>query len=65
MYNRASADPQGSPGQSEALRLVGRGGGKWTGYDEVEFSIDKPPDYEPDWSSTRPAWTRTTAARRL
>ncbi len=51
MYNRASADPEGRP-WSAAKQYVwwDPERAQWTGHDEVEFLIDKPPTYEPDWS---------------
>ncbi len=51
MYNRASADPEGRP-WSERKRYVWWDAAEkhWEGYDEVEFILDRPPDYQPDWS---------------
>jgi formate dehydrogenase major subunit len=51
MYNRASADPQGRP-WSERKRYVwwDESARRWTGVDRPEFTLDKPPDYRPDWS---------------
>jgi formate dehydrogenase major subunit len=48
LYNRASADPDGSP-WSERKKLVwwDPGEGKWTGLDVPDFEEDKPPDYVP------------------
>jgi formate dehydrogenase major subunit len=48
LYNRASAAPDGKP-WSERKKYVwwDEEQGKWTGYDEVDFVPDKPPDYEP------------------
>jgi formate dehydrogenase major subunit len=57
MYNRASADPQGKP-WSERKRYMNwdpRGGpnhtGAWVGPDHPDVSVDKAPDYEPDWGN--------------
>jgi formate dehydrogenase major subunit len=51
MYNRASADPAGQP-WSERKRYMywDAAQGKWAGADQPDFSPEKPPDYEPDWS---------------
>jgi formate dehydrogenase major subunit len=51
MYNRASADPEGKP-WSERKKYVywDPEQGKWVGPDQPDFSPEKPPDYEPDWS---------------
>ncbi|MCL5951439.1 MAG: formate dehydrogenase-N subunit alpha [Chloroflexi bacterium] len=50
LYNRASADPDGKP-WSEAKRYVwwDETARQWTGYDAVDFQLDKRPDYQPDW----------------
>ncbi len=52
LYNRASADPDGRP-WSEDKRYIwwDADAHQWTGYDAVDFQIDKPPDYRPDWSA--------------
>ncbi len=51
MYNRASADPEGRPWSPRKQYVWWDvAAGKWQGYDEVEFIIDKPPDYQPDWA---------------
>ena len=51
MYNRASADPQGNP-WSERKKLVwwDAAQGSWQSPDEIDFEVDKPPSYRPDWS---------------
>lgn len=51
IYNRASADPDGKP-WSERKKYVWWDApeGKWTGYDNPDFTPDKAPDYTPDWS---------------
>jgi formate dehydrogenase major subunit len=48
LYNRASADPAGSP-WSERKKLVwwDEASGKWTGYDVPDFAANKRPDYRP------------------
>ena len=48
LYNRASADPDGNP-WSDRKRYVWWDAeqGKWTGYDNVDFVPDKPPDFKP------------------
>ena len=55
MYNRASADPSGKP-WSERKRYLHwdpHGGprqtGAWVGPDHPDVSVEKPPDYEPNW----------------
>jgi formate dehydrogenase major subunit len=51
MYNRASADAAGRPWSPRKQYVWWDAtAGRWTGYDEVEFTLDKPPDYAPDWS---------------
>jgi formate dehydrogenase major subunit len=52
MYNRASADPEGNP-WSEAKRYLwwDPAQKKWVGKDPPDFSLEKPPDFEPDWAS--------------
>jgi formate dehydrogenase major subunit len=49
LYNRASADPDGSP-WSERKRYVwwDAESGKWTGHDDPDFIKDRPPSYRPD-----------------
>ena len=55
------ADPEGKPwSERKKLRLVGRGEGKWTGYDVPDFPVDKPPGL-PRRPTTRRAWTRSPA----
>jgi len=51
LYNRASADPEGKP-WSERKRYMWWDGGrqKWVGNDVCDFTDDRPPNYEPDWS---------------
>jgi formate dehydrogenase major subunit len=51
LYNRAAADPQGRP-WSDRKKLVWWDAEKqcWQGTDSVDFELNKPPDYEPDWS---------------
>src|SRR5438874_12205237 len=53
MYNRASADPDGSP-WSERKKYVWWDAekGEWTGFDEVDFIKDRPPDYQPKKRAT-------------
>ncbi|GFO63293.1 formate dehydrogenase subunit alpha [Geomonas paludis] len=48
LYNRASADPDGKP-WSERKKYVwwDPGERKWTGYDNPDFIVDRPPDYRP------------------
>lgn len=48
LYNRASADPEGKP-WSERKRLVwwDQVKKKWTGDDEPDFIIDRPPSFRP------------------
>ena len=48
LYNRASADPEGRP-WSERKRYVwwDEQEGRWTGYDQPDFLVDKPPGYRP------------------
>jgi len=48
LYNRASADPQGRP-WSERKKYVwwDAGEGRWTGADQPDFVLTKPPDYQP------------------
>ena len=53
MYNRASADPDGNP-WSERKKYVWWDAekGEWTGFDEVDFIKDRPPDYRPKKRAT-------------
>ena len=53
MYNRASARPDGAP-WSERKKLVWWDAAKreWTGLDVPDFTITKPPDYEPPRDAT-------------
>jgi len=55
LYNRASADPDGQP-WSERKKLIwwDAAESRWTGHDVVDFEVDKPPNFTPDWES-RPA----------
>jgi formate dehydrogenase major subunit len=48
LYNRASADPEGRP-WSERKKYVwwDEAAKKWTGYDEPDFIVDRPPSYRP------------------
>jgi formate dehydrogenase major subunit len=48
MYNRASADPEGNP-WSERKRYIWWDAekGRWVGYDNPDFTLNKPPDYKP------------------
>jgi formate dehydrogenase major subunit len=48
LYNRASADPSGKP-WSERKKWIWWDAEQrtWTGYDEPDFPVDKPPDYQP------------------
>jgi formate dehydrogenase major subunit len=48
LYNRASADPQGRP-WSERKRWVwwDEAQRRWVGHDIPDFTVDKPPDYQP------------------
>ena len=52
LNNRASADPQGMP-WSERKKLMSWNAEqrRWTGPDEVDFDVTKPPDYRPDWDA--------------
>jgi formate dehydrogenase major subunit len=49
LYNRASADPEGKP-WSERKRYVwwDEQERKWTGYDNPDFIVSRPPEYRPD-----------------
>jgi formate dehydrogenase major subunit len=51
LYNRASADPDGKP-WSERKRYIWWNAGekRWEGYDNPDFSLNKAPDYQVDWS---------------
>jgi len=48
LYNRASADPEGKP-WSERKKYIWWDAEqkRWTGYDTPDFTITKPPDYQP------------------
>jgi len=56
MYNRASADPSGKPWSERKKYMYWdqQGGpekkGAWVGPDQPDFSTEKSPDYEPDFS---------------
>jgi formate dehydrogenase major subunit len=48
LYNRASADPEGRPwSQRKAYVWWDEQAGRWTGYDNPDFSPTMRPDYEP------------------
>jgi len=57
MYNRASADPSGQPWSERKKYMYwdANGGpeqkGAWVGPDKPDFSIEKRPDYEPDFGA--------------
>lgn len=52
MYNRASADPDGKPWSERKKYLWWDATQKkWVGHDQPDFSLERPPDYQPDWSS--------------
>ncbi len=52
LYNRASADPRGKPWSERKRHLWWDASGKeWRGNDVPDFTKEKPPDYQPDWSS--------------
>lgn len=66
MYNRASARPDGQP-WSDRKRYVWwdpAGGaeqkGSWVGYDVPDFTLNKPPDAQPDDNAVGLAWQRGT-----
>jgi formate dehydrogenase major subunit len=51
LYNRAAADPQGQPwSERKKLTWWDEQQGKWVGHDELDFPLDKRPDYQPDWA---------------
>lgn len=51
LVNRASADPAGKPwSERKKLAWWDAEKGEWDGYDQVDFSTEKAPDYTPDWS---------------
>jgi formate dehydrogenase major subunit len=51
LYNRASADPNGEPWSPKKRYIWWNAAEKhWDGYDNPDFSPDKPPDYQVDWS---------------
>jgi formate dehydrogenase major subunit len=53
LYNRASADPDGKPwSEAKKLTVWDAGEKKWIGPDVVDFEVEKPPHYRPDWPST-------------
>jgi len=49
LYNRASADPEGKP-WSDRKKLVwwDEAKGEWSGYDEPDFIVKRPPSYRPE-----------------
>ena len=53
LYNRASADPEGRP-WSERKKYVwwDAQAGRWTGEDEPDFIVDRPPSYRPQEGAT-------------
>ena len=57
MYNRASADAEGKPWSQRKKYMYWdpHGGqdhsGAWVGPDKPDFSVDKSPEYEPDFST--------------
>src|SRR6476620_9857921 len=53
LYNRASADPEGNP-WSERKRYVWWDAekGRWTGEDQPDFVLTKPPSYQPPEGAT-------------
>ncbi|HYF07165.1 MAG TPA: molybdopterin dinucleotide binding domain-containing protein, partial [Acetobacteraceae bacterium] len=51
LNNRASADPAGNPwSERKALIRWDEAKGEWVGPDVPDFTKDKRPDFEPDWS---------------
>jgi formate dehydrogenase major subunit len=51
LYNRASADPRGNPwSERKAYVRWDTAQGRWIGPDQIDFPVDKPPAYVPDWS---------------
>ena len=55
LYNRASADPEGTPVErTQGVRLVGRRGREWTGHDVPDFVADKDPGYRPPPGASGP-----------
>ncbi len=55
LYNRASADPEGRPwSQRKAYVWWDAGHGEWTGHDNPDVELTKPPSYEPPEGATGP-----------
>ncbi len=59
LYNRASADPEGRPWSERKAYVwwdetLGEAG-EWTGHDEPDFELTKPPSYRPKEGAAGPA----------
>ena len=53
LYNRASADPAGTPwSERKAYVWWDAGAGRWTGHDVPDFPVDMAPDYRPPEGAT-------------